>query len=375
MVLVEQQLWSTFYDAKTSLLEALNAAAARGFQIAPTNRALTRESALGYAEELVLAEKELEAVQRDIGHARDILRRQRIVAQRLRSPIGVLPGELIGEIITQTLNSPGDYTHIFTIMGISHMWRDTLLGMSRFFVKAGWDHWHPSLLDLWCKRAGNLPLIIELDNNTLYLISLFRKHGIWDVLEAFRSSWGYLSVSLVTEDQYIDPDSPSLRAIGALLAGRMDRLRFLHIDGPNEYAELLSFRLKAAHLSSLRSVVLKNIRIEFKGPERPDIVDLDCTPEYDDLWTEWAPLIRSFRSLTHLHLPFSSLQHHGGAHPQILHLPNLNALYLTDCDDVDLPEEGDQAVYFDLINAPNVDSLTLLALDAVSCGEMCDHVV
>lgn len=184
MSLIEQHFRTTFNDAKASLLQALDAATTQDLEDMPSNGAMIRESALCRVETLLQVEKELE----DIIQARDNIRRRRIAAQSLRSPIGLLPNELIHRIIEYVVLGPRDRDQIRDILQISHAWRDVILTMSRLFVSAAWNSWHPRLVDVWCRRANGLPLVIHLNDDTLSALDGFHKSSImWGVLEDFRS--------------------------------------------------------------------------------------------------------------------------------------------------------------------------------------------
>ncbi|KAF8308689.1 hypothetical protein DL93DRAFT_2170920 [Clavulina sp. PMI_390] len=86
------------------------------------------------------------------------------------SSIQVLPHEVLGDVIKWIAN-PINPQQILRLLQVSTSWRLVTLSHSRLFTHADWDRWPPELLALWCSRARNQLLSIELHEQSLSSLS------------------------------------------------------------------------------------------------------------------------------------------------------------------------------------------------------------
>jgi len=170
IMLVDPSLWTTFHEAKSALLDTLRAIPTQqshAFTASPESRESTRTSISELVSAISEVERELKVVQDEFAIAQNLLSQKRVMAKRSLSPIEALPPELICAIVSLSCEA-SDPTHTLRLSHIWRAWRNVVLSMQSLFTCADWNHWGPSLVQLWCTRAGTLPLTMQLGVDEKY---------------------------------------------------------------------------------------------------------------------------------------------------------------------------------------------------------------
>ncbi|KAF8308684.1 hypothetical protein DL93DRAFT_2170916 [Clavulina sp. PMI_390] len=85
---------------------------------------------------------------------------EEMLAKRV-SPIDTVPPEILEKIIGFT-TTPQSTKQTLHLTKISTLWRTVTSSLSHLFIEANWVSWHPSLVQLWCRRAEMQNLRIDL---------------------------------------------------------------------------------------------------------------------------------------------------------------------------------------------------------------------
>jgi len=170
-MLLDDSVWLQFHQAKTSLFGALlNRRQSPSVHILSAPRS-QRDATLTKTNKLISSllevEHELKAVQEEVQRVYDSVSRERAAAEMSLRSVGVLPPEVIREIVSHTIIGTHAYRDIFRLSHVSRLWRDVVIGFSALFTEANWDKWPVWLVDTWCSRAGPHLLKVYLGHSRI----------------------------------------------------------------------------------------------------------------------------------------------------------------------------------------------------------------
>jgi hypothetical protein len=256
-------LWQAFYQAKDALISALREAPL--VYQAPSGLRVGKDTSSVLAS-ITEAVHEVETVQSELSSLRSYLIRRRAIITNQHSLPGMLPIELLQEIISLVVPYPYPYRTTLKFSQVSKRFRDAVLGISRLFTKLNWTHWPVQLLELWCQRARTNPLKVYVDDFVLHSAGEARKRAL---LESCSSQWGCLHIV---------------------------------VKSPREKNEMIATgisNLLRCSAPSLRTLVLYDDRpYDSTGAQ----FALDCAPSFHtlDLYSIWPLLPASHTSVTNL---------------------------------------------------------------------------
>ncbi|KAF8308688.1 hypothetical protein DL93DRAFT_1865486 [Clavulina sp. PMI_390] len=182
------------------------------------------------------------------------------------SSIQVLPQEVLGHIIEWTAN-PVNPHQMLHLLQVSTSWREVTLSHSRLFTRADWDSWSPELIALWCSRARNQLLSIELHEQSLASLS----HGLDPSNFSNHPRSPEYCHTLVAALFAAIPNAEVLEihserreeivAIASVLAMTLPNLRMLKIKRYEDWEERIT--LDCPNLSKLSVTAIK---LDFRNP-------------------------------------------------------------------------------------------------------------
>jgi hypothetical protein len=186
-------LWQAFYQAKDALISALREAplvyeAPFGLCAGRDTGSVATSTLLQCITETV---DEVETVQSELSSLRSHLIRSRTIITNQCSLPGMLPIELLQNIISLVISHPRNCRTTLRLSHVSKRFRYAVLDMSRLFTEANWTRWPVTLLELWCQRARTNPLKIFLSDTVLHSVGEARKRAL---LESCSFQWGYLRI-------------------------------------------------------------------------------------------------------------------------------------------------------------------------------------
>ncbi|KAF8305644.1 hypothetical protein DL93DRAFT_2172470 [Clavulina sp. PMI_390] len=162
-MLVDENLWTAYYEAQEQLISALLAAAPPAPHIFSTSgpeRELLRSSTKESLDDLTSSIKRMEDYATE-GHAR-LLRAQSILTASL-APIEGLPLEIIQSVIEMIVETPRKTSRIDWFRDISRQWRFAIQGMPHLFVDADWRAWSPQKIRSWTSIAKDQPISVSIE--------------------------------------------------------------------------------------------------------------------------------------------------------------------------------------------------------------------
>ena len=113
---------------------------------------------------------EVETVQSELSSLRSHLIRGSAIITNRHSLAGMLPIELVREIISLAIPYRDNYHRILRLSQVSKRFRDAILDISGLFTKPDWIRWPVPLLELWCQRARTNPIEICVYDTVLYSV-------------------------------------------------------------------------------------------------------------------------------------------------------------------------------------------------------------
>jgi hypothetical protein len=188
-------LWQAFYQAKDALISALREAPLV-YQAPPSGPRAGQDTgsvpASTFLQCITEAVHEVETVQSELSNLRSYLISSHTMITNRHSLPGMLPIELLQDVISLAVPYPGDEYHtILRLSQVSKRFRDAVLDISGLFTEPDWIRWPVPLLELWCQRARTNPIKICVYDSVLYSVGEARKRAL---LESCSSQWGYLCI-------------------------------------------------------------------------------------------------------------------------------------------------------------------------------------
>jgi len=140
------------------------------------------------------AEHEIETAQNELSSVRSYLAHNRAIVTNWSSPLAMLPYELVQEIVSYVVVTPGQQHEIMRLSRVSKRWHEAVLGMPWLFTMANWNAWPHPLIELWCQRAGTQSLNISLGDQAICQLWSERDSKLMSLLHSCASRWGKLEI-------------------------------------------------------------------------------------------------------------------------------------------------------------------------------------
>lgn len=163
-------LWDAFSMAKGELLGNVKAVLDEGvgchlLQHDPGTRTAADDSIHSMLSTLHMILSDLQRVKVEVLQTERLILRSIGRVQRLRSPIGILPTELIHYILIHHLNpQPQNQQEIIRVSSVCSLWQEIMHNQHALFSTADWITWPQSMSETWISRTKGGPLTILLDN-------------------------------------------------------------------------------------------------------------------------------------------------------------------------------------------------------------------
>ena len=357
-------LWQAFYQAKDGLISALREAPL--VYQAPSGLRVWKDTGSILAS-ITEAVHEIETVQSELSSLRSYLIRSHAIITNRHTLPGMLPIELLQEIISLVVPYPYHHQITLKLSQVSKRFRDAVLGISRLFTKPDWTNWPVPLLELWCQRARTNPLTIYVYDFVLHSVGEARKRAL---LESCSSQWGYLHISMRSPRE---KNEIITTGISSLLRCSAPSLHTLVLIDHRPYDSTgAQFALDCA--PSFRRLDLYNIW-PLLPASHTSVTDLSCECLTSRDWLRCQDIVRSCRLLQRLMLGFGDfgpnvdmvdmttepnmqttltsvvhleLRHVRGGNVATINqflahfdMPNLNSLRLVSLPDLNLEMHGD----------------------------------
>lgn len=260
-MLVDDIFWLQFRQAKTSLFGALLNPSTTNhvLSVPPSLRDTTRTETNNLISSLLEVEHELEAFQNEAKRVRESVSRQRAAAETSLRPIGMLPSELIHEVVSHIVATASSYRQIFYLSHISKIWRQVVIEFSALFTEANWEKWPVWLVDTWCSRAGPHLLKVHLQNTL--------RHAMWGksedshgtLLRKLSARVGKLKVVTSSfSNEFVN------HAAGGVLDLHMPSLKYLDVRGvPNNAPR---FYIRAENIPAVQVLELTAVDPQVTAP-------------------------------------------------------------------------------------------------------------
>lgn len=110
-------------------------------------------------------------------------------ARQSTSPVGVLPPELLRDIIHHSVG-PRNHKEILSLASVCSLWRAAVHNERTLFADANWAAWNIELLELWNVRSRGCPLHVRINNDVFTRLSDDRYAR---TIESTLSRWASLS--------------------------------------------------------------------------------------------------------------------------------------------------------------------------------------
>ncbi|KAF8320862.1 hypothetical protein DL93DRAFT_2224568 [Clavulina sp. PMI_390] len=162
-MLVDESLWTAYYEARDQLISALLAAAPPTphiFSASGPEREILRSSTRESLDDITSSIKRIEDHATE-GHAR-LLRAQSILTASL-APIEGVPLEIIQSVIKMIVETPKETWKIDWFREISRQWRLAIQGMPHLFVDADWRVWTPQKIRSWTSITKDQPISVPIE--------------------------------------------------------------------------------------------------------------------------------------------------------------------------------------------------------------------
>ena len=375
-MLVDSSLWTAFHEAKSALLEALCAIPTQQshtFAASPESRESTRTSISELVSAISEAERELKVVQDEFVIAQNLLSQKRVTAKRSLSPIEALPPELICRIVSTSCEASNPI-HTLRVSHVSRAWRDVVISTQSLFTCADWNRWRSSLVQLWCARAGTLPLTMQLGVGEKYGIISYNCPRY----ELFKNWFPRLErLDIDAEKERLVATRTSVSdAINHYLKNPTPLLTHLRIRLETRFpVSSAVFRVQPDQIPVLRVLDLgAGIRFKFKEPHRRlRVISFSLSMPTD--WDRWARALRDLPNLKELAITLDStfpvvITHQGASRK--IRLPYLRTLKITDGP---IGHELPLLSIVDQLAAPGLNAVTLCDANTTVCRSMCNILV
>lgn len=342
---VEPALWDAFYKAKDALLSALDASLTQPncqhILLQPVERAKARTSIKRSLERLHSGIRELESAQADITRMHDRFLKSVGRVQSSLSPVGVLPPELLREVILRSAG-PQDHKRILALASVCDQWRTAVHAERSLWVDANWDSWPAPLLELWCSRVRGHPMAVRLGmkgikstSDEAYARILQSTKPFWDVLHVDLAHKRLAESRCVSASEFLFKDNlPSLREL------------YFHMEMP----------LAMGFGATPRAILAPNVRdIKWRGSiplgaseSFTSLRTISFFPRNEIQWRKWLSIFSASSRLEHLEVDFRGT--FGGVRPlpesplPAATLPSLLSLTINSANPPDL-RRGFQDVY------------------------------
>ena len=195
-MLVDPSLWTTFHRARDALLNALREAPlVNDIYATPSPiKAMPPASTKSLIQAISEAEHEIESAQNELSSVRSYLAHNRAIVTNWSSPLAILPYELIQDIVSYIVVTPGRQREIMRLSHVSKRWREAVLAMPQLFTTANWNTWPHPLIELWCQRAGTQPLNISLGDRAIDQLRDECGSELLSLVNSCTSRWGRLNI-------------------------------------------------------------------------------------------------------------------------------------------------------------------------------------
>jgi hypothetical protein len=348
-------LWQAFYQAKDALISALREAPL--VYQAPSGLRVGKDTGSALAS-ITEAVHEVETVQSELSSLRSYLTRSHVIITNRYSLPGMLPIELLQEIISLVVPYPYHHRITLKLSQVSKRFRDAVLGISRLFTEPDWTHWPVPLLELWCQCARTSPLKIFVYDSVLHSVGEARKRAL---LESCSSQWGYLRIIM---------HSP--REKNEIIATGISNL--LRCSAPSLHKLVLldnrPYDSTSTQFALDRAPTFHTLWLYGMWPILPashtSVTDLTCVCKTSRDWFCSQVVVRSCRLLRRLTLGFEF------DYVDVTTDPNIRTT-LTSLVDLRLKQVGEKSVaainqflaHFDMpnLNSLNIDNLSNLSVE------------
>ena len=190
---MDPSLWTTFHQARDALLKALREVpSVNDIHVTPPpTRAIPPIPLIQAISE---AEHEIETAQNELSSVRSYLAHNRAIVTNWSSSLAMLPYELIQEIVSYAVVTPGQQREIMRLSRVSKRRREAVLAMPWLFATANWNAWSYPLIELWCQRAGTHSLNISLGDRAIRQLWSERDSKLMSLLHSCAPRWGELEI-------------------------------------------------------------------------------------------------------------------------------------------------------------------------------------
>jgi hypothetical protein len=342
-MLVDDSLWLQFRQAKTSLFGALldrhQPPLAHVLSAPPPLRHTMRTETDKLVSSLLEVERELKAFQRESKQILQSVSQQRAAAEMSLRPVGMLPSEVIREIVLHAVTGTHAHHQILYLTQVSRFWRQVVTGFSALFTEADWNKWPVQLVDTWCSRAGSRLLKVYLQKcdrlhpaSKRSLAPLLRERSIQ--VSRLKVAGGE-SVNHHTKD---------------LFRLYMPSLEYLDVRKTES-----NFHIQAENMPTLRVLELMLVKPRIPTP-LTSVIGFRYDPvSVDALWDHGRDVLSQLPNLQHLALGIN-INHGRGSSMHCIDLPRLISLEVRW---ITRPPIDKVLLFFETFWLPSLQSLVL----------------
>lgn len=203
---VDPSLWQAFHSAKDALLDALRSSAAETnyphvLSRPPTERSDALRIIHQGIAEFDEQQRQLESAKDDLSETIGCIARGVQRAHQSTSPVGVLPPELLRNIIHHSVDRQ-NHKEILSLASVCSLWRAVVHAERSLFAEANWANWNVELLDLWNARSRGCPLHVRINEKVSKRLSDDRYAQI---LQSGLTRWASLSLEVLSDNFNVKP--------------------------------------------------------------------------------------------------------------------------------------------------------------------------
>jgi len=348
-MLLDDSVWLQFRQAKTSLFGALLSRQSSSVHILstpPSQRDAMRTKTNNLISSLLEVEHELKAVQQEVQRVYDSISRERAAAEMSLCPVGVLPPEVIREIVSHTIVGAHARRDIFRLSHVSRLWRDVVIGFSALFAEANWQKWPVWLVDTWCSRAAPHLLKVYLGDSARGMSNYADQSSL---LRKVSMQVGKLQV--VTSPLRRQTVNDAAKGVFDL---HMPSLQYLNVKAVTDTEPF--FNLHAGNVPTLRVLEATNLIPRISAP-LTNVIGLRYHPvSLGTLWCHGENIFSNLPNLQHLALDIAAVHGIWLAKTQPLPLPLLVSLEVRWTAERQIDEV---LLFFSAFSLPGLQSLVL----------------
>lgn len=304
-MLVDSKVWTAFYyNAQRALAQAIQASLHSNPHVLSLD-ASKRDSSRASTRELVMEldtlTTQLNDVATDILNVSKEVQKYRLHSNASMSLIGILPPEVLRDIVRLAVESSKNTRRILRLSHVSSVWRTGVNGTSDLVTEIQCGSFHIDFVKVWQTRAKERSQMIDLCDSDVTSVFWVRDEEC-DYMEELRYELNAALENCAHLKIHVQ-DSSNLGCVEEWLGGseaRQMRRMSLSVFHPNPSVPI---SIEPEFASSFRVLHLDGVRPQLSVPFL-SITEMYCKLPTDDSWSEWAIVLSQLPHLERLSLRY-----------------------------------------------------------------------